>query len=314
MISIAWLAQASVFPWVALLFGLCIGSFLNVVIHRLPKMMEREWKMQCAEIGTGEPSAPVPTPGTGEPCGSPVPPPELPRQGNAPPRERYNLVVPRSACPHCGHLISALENVPLLSYAVLRGKCSACGARISLRYPLVELAAGLSAGYAAVRFGFSAAGLGAMLFAWGLIALAVIDYDTQLLPDDITLPLLWAGLLFNLWATFVPLSAAVIGATAGYLSLWSVYWLFKLATGKEGMGYGDFKLLAAICAWLGWQALALVILLSSVVGAAIGIALMVLTRHGRDKPIPFGPYLAAAGFIALFWGDTISRKYLPVMS
>ena len=298
MASLAGLTDSSVFPWVALAFGLCAGSFLNVVIHRLPRMMEREWREQCAEIGTGEPG------------GSPVPPP-LPK---AAPSERYNLMVPRSACPQCGHRITALENIPLISYAYLRGKCSACGTRIALRYPLVELAAGLAAAYSATRFGFSAAGFGAMLFAWALLALAVIDYDTQLLPDDITLPLLWAGLLANLAGTFVPLSAAVIGAVAGYLSLWSVYWLFKLVTGKEGMGYGDFKLLAAICAWLGWQALATVILLSSVVGAAVGIALMVLTKHGRDKPIPFGPYLAAAGFIALFWGEAISRRYLPLLS
>ena len=290
MTAFAWLAQASVFPWIALVFGLCIGSFLNVVIHRLPKMMEREWKEQCAEPENEDPSH------------------------GTPPSERYNLVVPRSACPQCGHRITALENIPLLSYAFLRGKCSGCSARIGLRYPVVELASGLVAAYAATRFGFSAAGFGAMIFSWALIALAAIDYDTQLLPDDITLPLLWAGLLFNLNATFVPLGSAVIGAVAGYLSLWSVYWLFKFATGKEGMGYGDFKLLAAICAWLGWQALVLVILLSSVVGAVIGIGLMVMTRHGRDQPIPFGPYLAAAGFVAFFWGDVISRKYLPLMS
>jgi leader peptidase (prepilin peptidase) / N-methyltransferase len=307
MASLAGLTDGSVFPWVALAFGLCVGSFLNVVIHRLPRMMEREWREQCAELGTGEP------------YGSPVPPPQ-PQTVKTEPRptpakaEPYNLIVPRSACPQCGHRITALENIPLVSYAVLRGKCSGCGTRISPRYPLVELAAGLAAGYAAMRFGFSAAGFGAMIFAWALIALAFIDYDTQLLPDDITLSLLWAGLLVNLAGTFVPLSAAVIGAVAGYLSLWSIYWLFKLLTGKEGMGYGDFKLLAAICAWLGWQALATVILLSSVVGAAVGIALMVLAKHGRDKPIPFGPYLAAAGFIALFWGETISRRYLTLLS
>ncbi len=312
---LAGLTDPLVFPWVALAFGLCVGSFLNVVIHRLPKMMEREWHDQCEELNAGE--------GTGEPYGSPVPPPQpqtakterIVRAASEPAKPpRYNLIVPRSGCPKCGHKITALENIPLVSYAVLRGKCSECGTRISLRYPLVEAAAGVAASYAAVRFGFSLAGFGAMLFAWALIALAAIDFDTQLLPDDITLPLLWAGLLINLPGTFVPLSSAVIGAAAGYLALWSVYWLFKLVTGKEGMGYGDFKLLAAICAWLGWQALAMVILLSSVVGAAVGIGLMVLTRHGRDKPIPFGPYLAAAGFIALFWGETISRKYMPLLS
>ena len=286
MTSFAWLAQPSVFLWVALAVGLCAGSFLNVVIHRLPIMMEREWRSQCAELSGIEPVK----------------------------AEPYNLFVPRSACPQCGHRISALENVPLISYVFLRGKCSACRASIRLRYPVVELAAGLAATCAAARFGPSAAGFGAMLFAWGLIALAVIDYDTQLLPDDVTLPLLWAGLLFNLAGAFAPLAAAVSGAIAGYLLLWGVYWLFKFATGKEGMGYGDFKLLAAIGAWLGWQALPLVILLASVVGAAVGIGLIVLAKHGRNNPIPFGPYLAAAGFIAMFWGEAISRKYLPIVT
>ena len=286
MASLAGLTDPSIFPWVALVFGLCIGSFLNVVIHRLPKIMERDWQAQCSELA-GQPAA-----------------------ESAP----YNLVVPRSACPQCGHKITALENIPLVSYAVLRGKCSGCGTRISLRYPLVELASGLVAAYSAARFGFSAIALGAMVFSWALLTLGAIDYDTQFLPDDITLPLLWGGLLFNLAGTFVPLGAAVIGAAAGYLVLWGVYWMFKLATGKEGMGYGDFKLLAAICAWLGWQVLATVILLSSVVGAVVGIALMIFAKHGRDKPIPFGPYLAAAGFVALFWGDAISRKYLTILA
>jgi len=313
MASLAGLTDPAVFPWVALAFGLCVGSFLNVVIHRLPKMMEREWREQCAELAAD----------AGEPQAAALPPAKPQNERNTDPaganREAakpaaYNLVVPRSACPQCGHRITALENIPLLSYAILRGRCSACKTSISLRYPLVEAAAGVVASYAAVRFGFSAAGFGAMFFAWALLALAMIDYDTQLLPDDITLPLLWAGLIFNLGATFVPLGSAVIGAIAGYLSLWSVYWVFKLVTGKEGMGYGDFKLLAAICAWLGWQALAMVILISSVVGATVGIGLMVLAKHGREKPIPFGPYLAAAGVIALFWGETISRKYLPLLS
>ncbi len=295
MALLAGLTDATVFPWIALVFGLCVGSFLNVVIVRLPRMMEREWQVQCAELAA-EHAAPA--------SASPK------AEADAP----FNLVVPRSGCPQCGHMIAAMENVPLVSFAFLRGKCSACRAPISPRYPLVELAGGLVAGYAALRFGFSAMAFGAMLFAWALIALAVIDFDTQLLPDDITLPLLWAGLLFNLNGTFVPLGSAVIGAAAGYLCLWSVYWLFKLVTGKEGMGYGDFKLLAAICAWLGWQALGMVILLSSVVGALVGIALMTFTSHGRDKPIPFGPYLAAAGLIALFWGDAISRKYMPLLA
>ena len=282
-----WLAQPAVLPWVALAFGLCIGSFLNVVIHRLPRMMEREWREQCAELEGRQP-APAPS-------GS------------------YNLLVPRSACPGCGHRITVLENIPLVSWLVLRGKCSACGSKISPRYPIVEAAAGAIAAYAAWRYGASLAALGAMLFCWAMLTLMVIDLDTQLLPDDITLHLLWVGLLLNLGGTLVPLRAAVIGAVAGYLALWLVYWGFKLATGKEGMGYGDFKLLAAIGAWLGWQKLPMVILLSSVVGAVIGICLIVFARHGREKPIPFGPYLAAAGVIALFWGDEIARRWLPIL-
>ncbi len=287
MAAFGWLAQPAVLPWVALALGLCIGSFLNVVIHRLPKMMEREWREQCAELA-----------GTAA---------TLPAEG------RYNLLVPRSACPACGHRISALQNIPIISWLVLRGKCAACGARIAARYPVIELAAGLIGAYAAWRFGPSLAALGAAGFGWALLALAVIDFDTQLLPDDITLPLLWAGLLINFASVFAPLGTAVIGAVAGYLSLWLVYWAFKLATGKEGMGHGDFKLLAAIGAWLGWQKLPLVILLSSVVGAAVGLLLIVFARHGREKPIPFGPYLAAAGLIALFWGDVITRRWLPIL-
>jgi leader peptidase (prepilin peptidase)/N-methyltransferase len=299
MTAFGWLAQPAVLPWVALVFGLCIGSFLNVVIHRLPRMMERDWRAQCAELamGTGEPQG-----------GSPVSPP-APKEAQG----RYNLLVPRSACPSCGHQITALENIPLASWVALRGKCSACGARITARYPAVELLAGAIAAYAAWRYGMSPAALGAMGFGWALLALTVIDLDTQLLPDDITLPLLWAGLLLNLGSTFAPLASAVIGAVAGYLALWSVYWAFKLATGKEGMGYGDFKLLAAIGAWLGWQKLPMVILFSSVVGAVVGIGLMVFARHGREKPIPFGPYLAAAGLIAMLWGDVIARRWLPIL-
>jgi leader peptidase (prepilin peptidase)/N-methyltransferase len=289
MAALGWLAQPAVLPWVALALGLCIGSFLNVVIHRLPKMMEREWREQCAELtGAAAPAATAP-------------------QG------RYNLLVPRSACPACGHRISAIQNIPILSWLALRGKCAACGTRIAVRYPLVELAAGLIGAYAAWRYGPTLAALGAAAFGWALLALAVIDFDTQLLPDDITLPLLWAGLLVNFGGLIAPLGAAVIGAVAGYLALWLVYWAFKLATGKEGMGHGDFKLLAAIGAWLGWQKLPLVILLASVVGAAVGIALIVFARRGREKPIPFGPYLAAAGLIGLFWGDFITRRWLPIL-
>ena len=268
------------------LLGLCVGSFLNVVIYRLPKMMEQDWQLQCAEL-RGE------TPSTATP---------------------FNLARPRSRCPHCGHLISALENIPLLSYLlILRGKCSACGARISLRYPLVETLTGALSAYAVWHFGPNITAIGAMLLIWALIALTFIDLDTQLLPDSITLPLLWLGLAFNLESTYTDLPSAVIGAMAGYLALWSVFWLFKLATGKEGMGYGDFKLLAALGAWLGWQMLPAIILLSSVVGALAGILLIILARHGRNVPIPFGPYLAAAGLIALFWGKTLTESYLGLV-
>jgi leader peptidase (prepilin peptidase)/N-methyltransferase len=287
---LGWLGQPSVLPWVALALGLCVGSFLNVVIHRLPRMMEREWRTQCAELAAG--------------AGASTPTPEAP----------YNLWVPRSACPSCGQRIGALHNLPLISWLWLRGRCTACGAAIGLRYPLIELAGGVIAVYAATRYGMTLAALGAMFFCACLLALAAIDLETQLLPDDLTLPLLWGGLAININATFVPLGSAVVGAIAGYLSLWSVYWAFKLVTGKEGMGYGDFKLLAAIGAWLGWQMLPLVILLSSVVGAAVGIALIAFTRHGRDKPIPFGPYLAAAGAIALLWGGEIARHWLPLLA
>jgi len=273
-------------PWLlittAVVAGLMVGSFLNVVIHRLPKLMERQWRAECAEL-TGAAAAPA---------------------------ERYNLVVPRSSCPACGHRITALENIPLASYVALGGKCSACRAPIAWRYPLVETLAGALAGFIAWKYGVSAAMVGALVFAWAMIALTFIDLDTFYLPDSITLPLLWTGLLFNLGATFTDLRSAVIGAAAGYLALWIVYWGFKLATGKEGMGYGDFKLLAAIGAWLGWKMLPLVILLSSFVGAAVGIALIVFAQRGRSVPIPFGPYLAAAGLIALFWGEGINRRYL----
>jgi leader peptidase (prepilin peptidase)/N-methyltransferase len=269
------------------LLGLCIGSFLNVVIHRLPRMMEHDWRAQCAELNNQAPSD--------EP--------------------RLTLAAPRSRCPACGHQIKAIENIPLLSYIfLLRGKCSSCQQPISLRYPLIEVLTGLLSAFTAWHFGPTLATCGALLLAWSLIALAAIDLDTQLLPDSITLPLLWLGLLFNLGSTFVDLSTAVIGAMAGYLALWSVFWLFKLATGKEGMGYGDFKLLAALGAWLGWSMLPTIILLSSVVGAAVGIALIVFARHGRNIPIPFGPYLAAAGAIALFWGETINRIYLGILA
>lgn len=274
----------AVFVSLASLIGLFVGSFLNVVIHRLPKMMERDWHAQAAEL-RGETVAHT---------------------------ERFNLAVPRSRCPHCGHLITALENIPVVSYLVLRGRCGHCGAPIGGRYPVVELLTASLSGYAAWHFGFGLAALGALFFIWAMIALAFIDLDTQLLPDDLTLPLLWLGLALNLFGTYANLADAVLGAMAGYLALWSIYWLFKLVTGKEGMGYGDFKLLAAIGAWMGWKMLPLTILLSSLVGAAVGIALILFARHGRNVPIPFGPYLTAAGVIALFWGEAITNRYLGV--
>ncbi|RPI48020.1 MAG: prepilin peptidase [Betaproteobacteria bacterium] len=264
--------------------GLMVGSFLNVVIHRLPKMLERQWQRECAEL-TGETVAETP---------------------------RYNLVVPRSSCPACNHHIRPLENIPVASYLRLRGRCSACGAAIPLRYPLVEALSGILTAYVGFHYGVAWTALAAMLFAWAMIALAFIDLDTFYLPDCITLPLIWTGLLAQVFQLFpqVTLQSGVIGAVAGYLALWTVFWTFKLATGKEGMGYGDFKLLAAIGAWLGWNALPLVILLSSLVGAFVGITLIVVRRQGRDVPIPFGPYLVVAGLIALFWGRSITDRYL----
>jgi leader peptidase (prepilin peptidase)/N-methyltransferase len=270
----------------ALVLGLAVGSFLNVVIHRLPKMMQAEWEDGCAQLHGQTPAV----------------------------RERYNLMTPASSCPACGHRIRAWENIPVLSWLGLRGKCSGCSTRIAARYPLVELLTGVLSAAIAWRFGFGFAACAALLLLWALIALTFIDFDTQLLPDSLTLPLLWLGLLVNLRGAFVPLPDAVLGAVAGYLFLWGVYWLFKLATGKEGMGAGDFKLLAAIGAWLGWKMLLPVILLSSLVGATVGIALMLLARLGRGQPIPFGPYLAGGGLIALFAGDALLRGYFNLFA
>ena len=283
MQSLGWLAQPAVLPWFALFFGLCVGSFLNVVIHRLPKIMEREWRAECAALA-GQP---------------------------APQEPPLSLVAPRSRCPGCGHGITALENIPLLSWAVLRAKCSSCGARISARYPLVELLAGIGAAYSAWRFGPTMAALGAMLLVWFTIALAFIDQETGLLPDDLTLPLVWAGLVVNLGGAFVPLRDAVIGAAAGYLSLWLIFWAYKLATGKEGMGYGDFKMNAAVGAFLGWKMLPLVILLSSLVGLAFGALQMFAARGRWDAGFRFhfGPYIAIAALIALYWGEPLMRWY-----
>jgi leader peptidase (prepilin peptidase) / N-methyltransferase len=269
------------------ILGLMVGSFLNVVIHRLPKMMEYEWQQSCQALENPDSNAT--------------------EQAVAP---KYNLVVPRSTCPKCGHRITALENIPVLSFIFLRGKCAGCKTPISLRYPIIEAFTGIVAGIIAWKFGVTGFAPAAMIFTFALIALTFIDFDTQLLPDDITLPLLWLGLLFNIGGGFTDLQSAVIGAIAGYAILWTVFWVFKIVTGKEGMGYGDFKLLAAIGAWFGWQLLPAVILLASVLGSMIGIGLIVLAKHGRETPIPFGPYLALGGIAALFWGPQLSRLYL----
>ena len=301
MTELFQLLQSSLlaFTGMCAVLGLMVGSFLNVVIHRLPKMMELGWQQQCAELSQSEAGdSQSPASAEGEPA----------------PHTPYNLIVPRSACPHCNHAISAWENIPIVSYLLLRGKCKGCGAAISPRYPIIEAISGILCAYAAWHFGFGLAAVGALLLIWALLALTAIDFDTQLLPDDITLPLLWAGLLLNLFGVFTNLPSAVLGAVIGYLALWSVYWLFKFTTGKEGMGYGDFKLLAALGAWLGWQMLPLIILLSSLVGAVIGITLIVALKHGRNIPIPFGPYLAGGGLIALFWGQTLTQGYLQLLS
>ena len=267
------------------LIGLFVGSFLNVVIHRLPIMLQREWAADVAEWRDEAPET----------------------------HERFNLATPRSRCPHCGTQVAAIDNIPVVSFLILRGKCRHCAAPIGGRYPVVELMTAVLSGLVAWHFGPTLAAIGGLVFVWALIALAFIDLDTHLLPDAITLPLIWIGLLFNLNATYAPLSDAVIGAIAGYMSLWLVFQAFRLLTGKEGMGFGDFKLLAAIGAWLGWQMLPVTILLSSVVGALVGISLIVFARHGRDNPIPFGPYLAAAGLIALFAGEQINAGYLQLL-
>jgi leader peptidase (prepilin peptidase)/N-methyltransferase len=261
-------------------FGLMVGSFVNVVVHRLPVMMEREWHRDCVAL---------------------LHPADTPPQA-----ERFNLAVPRSRCPGCGGRIGALDNIPILSWLMLRGRCRRCGTRIAARYPIVEAVAGAMGAVVAWRFGFGAPALLAACLSWSLLALALIDYDTMLLPDSITLPLLWLGLLANLFGSFTPLQTAVLGAVAGYLVLWLIYWVFKLTTGKEGMGYGDFKLLAALGAWLGWPLLPSVILAAAGVGTVVGLFMIAVRRHDRTKPIPFGPYLAAAGWLCLVWGDFLA--------
>ena len=262
--------------------GLLVGSFLNVVIHRLPKMLHQEWRQQASEFLEQE----------------------------APEEDKITLSKPNSTCPNCGHAIKPWENIPVLSWLFLRGKCSNCSTKISIRYPLVELTSGFMCFAIAYSHGASYESFALLVFTWALIALTMIDADTQLLPDNITLPLMWLGLIVNSFGLVTNFESAFWGAVAGYLSLWSVYWLFKLATGKEGMGYGDFKLLAALGAWLGWEMLPIIIILSSVVGAAYGILAMAIVGREKNKPMPFGPYLAAAGWIALMWGEQIKAIWL----
>jgi leader peptidase (prepilin peptidase)/N-methyltransferase len=280
---------------ISFVMALLVGSFLNVVIYRLPIMMEREWRAQCEEIAA--------TPAVELPTG------------------RFDLVAPRSRCTDCGQQITAMQNIPVISYLMLGGKCGNCQAPISRRYPAIELLTAVLTGIVTWRFGFGWEALAAVLMTWALIAISVIDIDHQIIPDSISLPLIWLGLFLSLFhdavggeILFINARAAIIGGLAGYLSLWSIYHLFRLLTGKEGMGYGDFKLLAALGAWLGWQLLPLIILLSAAVGAVVGISLIVLKRHERSVPIPFGPYLAAAGWIAMLYGPQIMDAYLGYMS
>ena len=277
-------AEPTLFVTFSVIFGLLVGSFLNVVIHRLPKMMDNAEKAYVAETYGVQPATPLPT--------------------------KFNIVTPRSACPHCGHHISALENIPIVSYFVLGGKCNGCKAKISMRYPLIEALTGALIGAVAYKFGYTQSALFASMLVFALVALTFIDLDTFLLPDDIVLPLLWLGLLFNLSTGFTDIKSAVIGAVAGYMILWIVFWLFKLIRGKEAMGYGDFKLLGAIGAWFGWQLLPAVILLSAFVGSIIGIYLMLFKGKDKNYAIPFGPYLALGGIAALFFGQQLASLYL----
>lgn len=288
-------ASPAMFVGVIFLLSLLIGSFLNVVVHRLPIMMERDWRAQCEELAR-TPAAAIP-------------------------EGRFDLVAPRSRCPACGAPITALQNIPVLSWLLLRGRCAHCAARISIRYPIVELLTAVLAAVIAWRFGFGWEAAAALLLTFMLVAISAIDLDHQIIPDSLSLPLIWIGLSLSLWhpvpgaeMLFVEPKDAIVGALAGYLSLWSVYHLFRMLTGKEGMGYGDFKLLAALGAWLGWQKLPLIILLSALVGALVGLALIAFRRHDRNVPIPFGPYLAAAGWVALVWGDRIVDWYLGYAS
>ena len=279
--------NTGVFLFLVFLFGLAVGSFLNVVIYRLPIILHRSWKAECAEFLN-----------------------QAPDTATAADETSFSLSSPASSCPKCGHKIRPWENIPVISYLILKGRCSSCHAPISIRYPIIEFITGLLSIAVAWHFGVSMMTAGALLLTYALIALTMIDIDEQLLPDNITLPFLWIGLTFNLVGVYTDLNDAVIGAIAGYLSLWSVFWLFKLLTGKEGMGYGDFKLLALFGAWLGWQYLPQIILLSSIVGAVIGIGMIVIRGRDKNIPIPFGPYLAIAGWISLLYGEKINQAYL----
>ena len=280
-------------PWLfyscVLFFGLCVGSFLNVVAYRLPLMMERDWKLECHKFLELEP-------------------PKFDDKLTS-----LNLATPASACPHCGHNLRAWENIPVISYLFLRAKCSSCNEKISIQYPVVELITGIASLYVAFVFGVTIQTLTALFFTWTLIALTLIDLKKQLLPDDITLPLLWSGILLSFFNVYTDLTSSVIGAIAGYMILWSIYQLFKLLTKKEGMGFGDFKLLAALGAWAGYDYLPQIILVSSVVGSIIGISMLVTGKTKQQQPIPFGPYLAVAGWIALLWGETINATYLSFL-
>jgi len=295
MLTIELLSQNQIlFVIICSLFSLMVGSFLNVVIYRLPVIMENAWRAEIKQFQQDESN--ISEPATTEPS------------------EAFNLLVPRSRCPQCNNAINALQNIPVISYVVLGGKCKNCKAPISSRYPLVEAITAILSGVVAwYFFAEPLTAIAAIGLTWCLIALTGIDYDTYLLPDSITLPLLWAGLLINYFGLITSFESAFWGAIAGYMVLWTIFWAFKLLTGKEGMGYGDFKLLAALGAWLGWQLLPVIIILSSLVGAVIGIGLIVFSGHDKQKPIPFGPYLAIAGWIALVWGEQINQAYFRYM-
>ncbi len=287
--------NTTVLVLLSIALGLLVGSFLNVVIYRIPVMLQREWRQQCCEFLEIDEAT-------------------VSDAGTVPQHKVFNLVKPDSHCPHCNAPVRAWQNIPILSYLLLGGKCAQCKTTISPRYPIIEGVSGLLSGLVAWHFGATWLCLAMLVFTWSLIALTMIDFDHQLLPDNITLPLLWLGLLVNtVLETTVSPSDAVLGAVLGYLSLWTIYWLFKLLTGKEGMGYGDFKLLAALGAWMGWQSLLLIVILSSMVGAVVGISLLLFLGRDRNIPIPFGPYLAGAGFIALLWGDQFMSLYITTM-